>query len=77
MLYLTIVEAKVTMQQRATFLLFLRAKKPKKTLSEFLINVKCMTTLNSITFNPQQCGGKPCVRGMRIRVTVSNTPSKE
>lgn len=22
-----------------------------------------------ITFNPNQCGGKPCVRGMRIRVT--------
>jgi len=22
-----------------------------------------------ITINPNQCGGKPCVRGMRIRVT--------
>jgi len=22
-----------------------------------------------ITFNPKQCGGKPCIRGMRIRVT--------
>lgn len=22
-----------------------------------------------ITFNPNQCGGKPCIRGMRIRVT--------
>lgn len=22
-----------------------------------------------ITINPEQCGGKPCVRGMRIRVT--------
>ncbi len=21
-----------------------------------------------ITFNPNQCGGRPCVRGMRIRV---------
>ena len=21
-----------------------------------------------ITVNPQQCGGKPCIRGMRIRV---------
>ncbi len=21
-----------------------------------------------ITFNPEQCGGKPCIRGMRIRV---------
>lgn len=22
-----------------------------------------------ITFNPKQCGGKPCIRGMRIRVS--------
>ncbi len=21
-----------------------------------------------ITFNPSQCGGKPCIRGLRIRV---------
>jgi len=25
--------------------------------------------LNRITYNPQQCGGRPCIRGMRIRVT--------
>tara|TARA_B100001093_G_scaffold64327_1_gene54242 strand:- start:436 stop:660 length:225 start_codon:yes stop_codon:yes gene_type:complete len=25
--------------------------------------------VNRITFNPRQCGGKPCIRGMRIRVT--------
>lgn len=25
--------------------------------------------LERITINPDQCGGKPCVRGMRIRVT--------
>ncbi|TDB69242.1 DUF433 domain-containing protein [Arundinibacter roseus] len=24
---------------------------------------------NRITFDPNQCGGKPCMRGMRIRVT--------
>ena len=24
--------------------------------------------LERITVNPQQCGGRPCVRGMRIRV---------
>lgn len=24
---------------------------------------------NRITINPEQCGGRPCVRGMRIRVT--------
>jgi predicted nuclease of predicted toxin-antitoxin system/uncharacterized protein (DUF433 family) len=24
--------------------------------------------MDRITVNPQQCGGRPCVRGMRIRV---------
>jgi len=24
--------------------------------------------LERITFNPKQCGGRPCIRGMRIRV---------
>lgn len=24
---------------------------------------------NRITVNPKQCGGRPCVRGMRIRVS--------
>ena len=30
-----------------------------------------MTTASEqrITVNPEQCGGRPCVRGMRIRVT--------
>ena len=28
-----------------------------------------MTSLtNRITINPEQCGGRPCIRGMRIRV---------
>lgn len=28
-----------------------------------------MTNLTSrITTNPEQCGGRPCIRGMRIRV---------
>ena len=26
------------------------------------------TGLERITINPNQCGGRPCVRGMRIRV---------
>ena len=26
------------------------------------------TLLDRIPFNPQQCGGRPCIRGMRIRV---------
>ncbi|TLU97850.1 DUF433 domain-containing protein [Dyadobacter luticola] len=25
--------------------------------------------LERITFNPNQCGGKPCIRNMRVRVT--------
>lgn len=25
--------------------------------------------LERVTFNPDQCGGKACIRGMRIRVT--------
>ncbi len=25
--------------------------------------------MERITFNPAQCGGRPCIRGMRIRVT--------
>lgn len=24
--------------------------------------------MDRITFNPEQCGGRPCIRGMRIRV---------
>ncbi len=24
--------------------------------------------MNRITFNTEQCGGRPCIRGMRIRV---------
>ena len=27
------------------------------------------TLLDRITVNPKQCGGRPCVRGMRIRVS--------
>lgn len=25
--------------------------------------------LSKITVNPKQCGGRPCIRGMRIRVS--------
>lgn len=31
--------------------------------------VKKAAKLERITINPEQCGGKPCIRGMRIRVT--------
>lgn len=28
-----------------------------------------MEILDRITTNPEQCGGRPCIRGMRIRVS--------
>ena len=28
-----------------------------------------MTLLERITIDPNQCGGRPCIRGMRVRVT--------
>lgn len=28
-----------------------------------------MSVLERITVNPRQCGGRPCIRGMRIRVS--------
>lgn len=28
-----------------------------------------MATIDRVTIHPQQCGGRPCVRGMRIRVS--------
>ena len=30
--------------------------------------IRAAAPLNRITINPAQCGGRPCVRGMRIRV---------
>lgn len=30
---------------------------------------KGLEFLERITVNPGQCGGRPCIRGMRIRVT--------
>lgn len=35
----------------------------------YLCIMNSQSILNNITSNPNQCGGKPCVRGMRIRVT--------
>ena len=35
----------------------------------YLCSMQQQPILNLITVNPNQCGGKPCVRGMRIRVT--------
>ena len=28
-----------------------------------------MELLKRVTVNPRQCGGRPCIRGMRIRVS--------
>lgn len=27
-----------------------------------------MSNLSRITLNPEQCGGRPCIRGLRVRV---------
>lgn len=27
-----------------------------------------MSQMHRITFNPKQCAGRPCIRGMRVRV---------
>ena len=51
-------------------------RKPKDALSVFKFDILSdwvrLTGMNSktnrITYNPKQCGGKPCIRGMRIRV---------
>jgi uncharacterized protein (DUF433 family) len=31
--------------------------------------IKMENLKNRITINPEQCGGRPCIRGMRIRVS--------
>lgn len=42
-----------------------------------------MSYLDRITFNSEQCGGRPCIRGMRIRVKdvldllAAGVPEKE
>ena len=33
------------------------------------INALAMDWHERITFDPEQCGGRPCLRGMRIRVS--------
>jgi uncharacterized protein (DUF433 family) len=39
-------------------------------LVPFLLRSDSMADmLDRITINPNQCGGRPCIRGMRIRVT--------
>lgn len=45
-------------------------REPKQDLRKGRLpdSVDLMKHLDRITFNPKQCGGRPCVRGMRIRV---------
>ena len=35
----------------------------------FIFEYPMTTIAERITIDPQQCGGRPCIRGMRIRVT--------
>lgn len=36
---------------------------------EIYLEVSMTEIMDRITVDPEQCGGRPCVRGMRIRVT--------
>jgi uncharacterized protein (DUF433 family) len=36
--------------------------------TQWSVSRREMTYFDRITFNPEQCGGRPCIRGMRIRV---------
>lgn len=40
-------------------------RNPKFDISIYVMNTDLF---NRITSNPRQCGGRPCIRGMRIRV---------
>jgi uncharacterized protein (DUF433 family) len=39
-------------------------------LARFIVRdyLTAMKYADRITYNPKQCGGRPCIRGMRIRV---------
>ena len=37
-------------------------------MGQLAVTVVHMSHLDRITVNPEQCGGRPCIRGMRIRV---------
>jgi uncharacterized protein (DUF433 family) len=39
-----------------------------KSISEKPILQSMPELIDRITVNPEQCGGRPCIRGMRIRV---------
>ena len=34
-----------------------------------MIKIKSLDWREIITINPEQCGGRPCIRGMRIRIS--------
>lgn len=40
----------------------------KRTRCEFDAVAEARRSRDRITVNPNQCGGRPCIRGMRIRV---------
>ena len=54
--------------------LFYQSRWIKSVVGSYSINTQWnvsrreMSYLGRITFNPEQCGGRPCIRGMRIRV---------
>ncbi len=36
---------------------------------DLFVSAQTPNVLNRITFSPQQCGGRPCIRGMLMRVS--------
>lgn len=40
----------------------------QRILSPNLMGRLAMKHLDRITINPEQCGGRPCIRGLRVRV---------
>ena len=47
----------------------LRWQQPQEIGSATSAFLNYSSTMNRITIDPEQCGGRPCIRGMRIRVT--------
>lgn len=40
----------------------------RRTVLSGLVRPSILARMERITTNPAQCGGRPCIRGMRIRV---------
>jgi hypothetical protein len=48
---------------------FIMRYNENKTYKDIFGLIPMSDLLAKITINPEQCGGRPCIRGMRIRVS--------